>query len=223
MIHRFFDWLTKQPDKKSSFSLDQSANTTEHFNVFSNQPKALPSLDLELNQEKIGEIIKEHLDTVTAPSLPSQNLQEALNLATLSPSLLSDSQRSSGIISLIGEEDAVFLIRLLRWKNGVTCPFCGSKEIRKIPHHIRKYKCLQCDGGEFNGEFDDLTGYFPKGDSHSARIWVLINYLKMFMPLSKIAKILGISLEQSLRIIAMMQPQSLSDKKKTTPVLKKKE
>ncbi len=226
MIQRFFDWLTQQPEKKSAFSSDTKgslqAPVTQNF---SNQPKILPSLDLQ--DEKIGPILQEHLSAVEEPCSSSQNLQEALTMASHAPSLLSDSQRSSAIMSLIGEEDAVFLIRLLRWKNGICCPFCGSKDIRKLMMHIRQYKCLQCDGGDYHGEFDDLTGYFPKGDSHSARIWVLINYLKMFMPLSKISKVLGISLEQALQIMAMMQPKALTalDKKKllAPPVLKKKE
>jgi transposase-like protein len=222
MIQRFFDWLTQQPLKQSSFSSDCQPSVAPS-NVFSNKPKSMPSL--EIDASNIAGILKEHLDCVSDPCTSSQNLQEALTIASHSPSLLSDSQRSSAILSLIGEEDAVFLIRLLRWKDGIVCPFCGSKEIRKLPHHVRQYRCLQCDGGDFHGEFDDLSGYFTKGDFHSARIWVLINYLKMFMPLGKIAKVLGISLEQALRIVSMMQPQALADKKKvsTAPVLKKKE
>ncbi len=223
MIPSFFDWLTNQPTKKSSFS-SESQSAIVPSNIFSNKPKSMPSIEIDPSQ--IEDALKEHFNAESSPCMSAQNLQEALAIASHSPSLLSDSQRGSAILSLIGEEDAVFLVRLLRWKNGITCPFCGSKEVRKLPlYHARQYQCLQCNGGDFHGEFDDLTGYFPKGDFHSARIWVLINYLKMFMPLSKIAKILGISLEQSLRIVSMMQPEALVDKKRGTAkiVLKKKE
>jgi len=222
MIQKFFDWLTNQSEKKSSFQTERYKAPAQ-ANNFSNRPNAMPSL--EIAEENIAQLLQEHLSTVEESTYSSQHLQEALSIATRGPSILSDSQKGSAILSLIGEEDALLLIRLMRWKNGITCPFCGSTDVKTLQGHAHQYKCRQCDGGDYHGEFDDLTGYFPKGDSHSARIWVLINYLKIFMPLSKISKLLGLSLEQTLRIMSMMQPSALSDKKKKTmtPVLKKKE
>ena len=222
MIQKFFDWLTNQSEKTSSFQTDRYAPPAQE-NTFSNKPHVIPSLDIA--EENISQLLQEHLSTVEDSTPSSQHLQEALSIATRSPSILSDSQKGSAILSLIGEEDALLLIRLMRWKNGITCPFCGSTNIKKLQGHAHQYKCQQCDGGDYHGAFDDLTGYFPKGDSHSARIWVLINYLKIFMPLSKISKLLGLSLEQTLRIMSMMQPSEMIDRKKKPiiPTLTKKE
>jgi len=221
MIQKFFDWFTRQSDEKPRFKSIAYETIPPKSNTFSNKPHILPTLGL--SEDNIAQLLQEHLALVQERTPSSQHLQEALSMATRNPSILSDSQKGSAILSLIGEEDALLLIRLMRWKNGIICPFCGSKNIIKLKEHIHQYKCRDCEGGESHGEFDDLTGYFPKGDLRSARIWVLINYLNIFMPLGKIAKLLGISLEQSLHIMSMMKPaaEAVQKKKTTRPVLKK--
>lgn len=216
IFKKFFDWALQQSDAThSSFATNQAQTDSIQSSqtpAFSNSPPpALPSL--EIPQETLQDILESHINDLKDIQPEHQHLQEALALATNKHSLLSDSQKSSAILSLLGEKEAVLLIHNLRWKHGVVCPFCGSIDIQELTHHIRQYKCRHCDGGDYNGEFDVLTGYFPKGDSHSARIWVLINYLRMFMPLSKIAKVLGISLEQALVILSMMSPNQQEKQK----------
>jgi transposase-like protein len=172
------------------------------------------SLDIQ-STDDIKNLLKDHLEISSEEnSSHIAHLKEALSLAEKKTSILSESQKGSAILALLGEEDSRFLIHLIRWKNGVTCPFCGSAEVKKLMGRgTHQYRCMNCEGGEYNGEFDELTGYFPKGDGHSARIWVLINYLKIFMPLSKISKLLGITLEQAMMIMSMVQPADLADKK----------
>ncbi len=47
------------------------------------------------------------------------------------------------------------MVRKIRWKNGIVCPYCGSKEISKYGRSSKKsqrYKCKNCEK-----LFNDLT------------------------------------------------------------------
>ncbi len=149
-----------------------------------------------------------------------ERLDEALAIATSKTPLIQDQMKSSAISALIGEQESLVLIRLMRWKNGVQCPYCHSFHIKILDAIKHQYRCLDCEESGHQSIFDVLTNYFPKnGDWHSARTWILIQYLKIFMPLSKIAKVLGISFEEAMRIISMVQPtehESKKELKKTT-------
>ena len=53
-------------------------------------------------------------------------------------------------------EECYRIIRQTRWPKGVTCPYCGSKEVQKnghTPKGAQKYHCKNC--GKY---FNDLTG-----------------------------------------------------------------
>lgn len=138
-----------------------------------------------------------------------QNLKEAANIAQ-NAHFLSDDQRASSLLSLIGEEEAMCALRALRWRDGIYCPICGSSRIKKMSsankHGVEKYVCLTCQEGGHIGEFTDITDYFDDYEMNSIRLWILIAYLKTFLPMSKVAKVLGMTLEQTIRLIDLMSP-----------------
>ncbi|MBP1912508.1 IS1/IS1595 family N-terminal zinc-binding domain-containing protein [Thermococcus stetteri] len=53
-------------------------------------------------------------------------------------------------------EECYRTIRQIRWPDGVTCPYCDSKNIQKnghTPKRAQKYHCKNC-----RKHFNDLTG-----------------------------------------------------------------
>jgi transposase-like protein len=191
--HRFDDILfdVKQPHKEQPHS-DYTRKMPLHPQIHESIIKSVETYF--------------HRQNILTPC--EQNLKEAVNIIN-NGHFLSDEQKASSLLSLIGEEEAVLALRSFRWKDGVFCPICGSAKIKTIATNsaLFRYICLSCQQAGRHAEFDDLTEYFDEYEMHSIRLWILIGYLRTFLPMSKIAKILGMSLEQIVRLINLMTPK----------------
>jgi len=81
------------------------------------------------------------------------------------------------IEKLIDDAKCYEVVRDLRWPNGVQCPECNSKIIKKRGHHDRysyrqRYACQTC-----GRQFDDLSETIFEGDHRPLRVWVSCLYL----------------------------------------------
>jgi transposase-like protein len=80
------------------------------------------------------------------------------------------------ITGLIDDEKCYALIRQYRWPDGVVCPGCQSRTIKRNGRDDtepvrQRYACLDC-----GGRFDDLSGTVLAGRHQKLRIWVLCLY-----------------------------------------------
>jgi transposase-like protein len=81
------------------------------------------------------------------------------------------------IEQLIDDAKCYEVVRPLRWPDGVTCPQCGSHQIKKRGHHDRnsyrqRYVCQSCQQ-----QFDDLSGTVLEGHHRPLKVWVICLYL----------------------------------------------
>lgn len=81
------------------------------------------------------------------------------------------------IEKLIDDAKCYEVVRDLRWPNGVDCPNCHSRHIKKRGHHDRysyrqRYECQTC-----GQQFDDLSGTIFEGHHRPLRVWVSCLYL----------------------------------------------
>jgi len=81
------------------------------------------------------------------------------------------------LLRLMDEKACYELLRELRWKKGVTCPNCCSKEVIKsgldeVHIYRQRYKCKGC-----NRRFDDLTDTVFSGSSKELKTWLICLYL----------------------------------------------
>lgn len=161
-------------------------------------------------QENILKSVDDYFKKQRVLTETDQNLKEAINIAQHA-NFLSDEQRASSLLSLFGEEEAMLAIRAFRWHAGVYCPICGSSKIKRVNttvgQLVEKYICLSCQEGGHSGEFNDLSEYFENYEMNSIRLWILIGYLRTFLPMSKVAKVLGMNIEQTVRLIDLMTPK----------------
>ena len=100
------------------------------------------------------------------------------------------------LTSLIDEKKCYETVRELRWSDGVSCPHCGSKEVKlrglhDTHTHRQRYQCKEPSCGK---QFDDLTGSIFAGRHQSLRVWICCLYL-MGLNLSnaQIAQELGLN------------------------------
>lgn len=214
----FFEWWQSKKDSQQTRELAfhqrfddllvdlKPATTTDEPNYMRKAP-----IENHSHEHVMGSV-KEYFEQKPAQTELDQNLKEALHIAE-NAHFLSDDQRASSLISLIGEEEAILAIKALRWRQGLYCPFCGSTRIERVINPqklLETYLCLNCQEGGHSGEFDDLTNYFDDYEINSIRLWILIAYLRTFLPMSKVAKVLGMSLEQAVRLIDLMTPKDQS-------------
>jgi transposase-like protein len=114
--------------------------------------------------------------------------------------------RIAAIKNLLGDVEIFRTIKKLRWPLGVVCPKCHSPNVIAVdapenaPDNRQYYECLDCQkDGDASG-FDDLTG-LPFGDTlHELREWVLCWYLIGFCSISQIARVLGLSMHEVIRM-----------------------
>ena len=83
------------------------------------------------------------------------------------------------LTSLIDEKKCYETVRELRWSDGVSCPHCGSKEVKlrglhDTHTHRQRYQCKAPSCGK---QFDDLTGSIFAGRHQSLRVWICCLYL----------------------------------------------
>ena len=80
------------------------------------------------------------------------------------------------IRDLIDDAKCFQTVRELRWPDGVTCPFCSSREVNKdgrddTQPHRQRYACQGC-----RKRFDDLTGTIFAGRHEPLRTWIICLY-----------------------------------------------
>jgi len=75
---------------------------------------------------------------------------------------------------LLTEKECLRIFRFVRWSDGVYCPICGSRWLKKNGHYkgYQRYLCKVC-GGSFN----DKTGTVFHYSHVSLGVWFLIIYL----------------------------------------------
>jgi len=100
------------------------------------------------------------------------------------------------LTSLIDEKKCYETVRELRWPDEVSCPHCGSKDVKlrglhDTHTHRQRYACQTQGCGK---QFDDLTGSIFAGRHQSLRVWICCLYL-MGLNLSnaQIAQELGLN------------------------------
>lgn len=141
--------------------------------------------------------------------MTEENIKKLQALRLLPRGLNVDS-RIAAIKDLLGEQEVFKTIQNLRWPEGIVCPRCHSTNIvlKKPPKGSTDkrghYECLQCQKAGGNSIFDDLTG-LPIEHAATQLInylnqWILCWYLIGFCSITKIAQVLGLSLEQVMEI-----------------------
>jgi transposase-like protein len=97
---------------------------------------------------------------------------------------------------LLSDEKCFEKVRELRWPDGVvTCPHCGSSEVKKNGfHNSQKHRQRYVCQGECCAQFDDLTKTVFEGHHQPLEVWMLCLYL-MSLNLSnrQIASELGLN------------------------------
>ncbi len=116
--------------------------------------------------------------------------------------------RIAAITDLLGEGEIFKTLKILRWPQGVICPRCKSSNVvRRDPpfdaldqRHF--YICLNCKGEGNPSDFDDFTG-LPVDSLSALRQCILCWYLIGFCTLSQIAKVLGLSMSEVMKLAAI--------------------
>ncbi len=228
----FFDWwLSRKKDtvtqsypekekiKSQSIPIDDSFSYSEEHH-YSRAP--LVSTGIVINPNEFAPLLLGYLKKHSEDNeYARQRCLEALRISQKESTFISDDNRAAAIMSLIGENEALLALRAIRWKEGVFCPRCGSKNVKKtsIAHGVIQYICENCEGRKGTGNpetiFNDLTLLNIDHDMKSVIRWILISYLKMFCSIGKISKILGISPEQVTHLLSLVQQdQSFKPAKK---------
>lgn len=227
----FFDWwlsrkkdtIIQQPEKNQKKSPSSSLDESFAYNdeqLYSRAPIISTAISIDSNEfaPLLLGYLKNHSEH---NEYARQRCLEALRISQKESKFISDDNRAAAIMSLIGESEALLALRAIRWKEGVFCPRCGSKNIKKVSveKEIFQYICQSCEGRRGTGHpettFNDLTLLNIDHDIKSVIRWILISYLKMFCSISKISKILGISPEQVTHLLSLVQQdQSFKPSKK---------
>lgn len=153
----------------------------------------------------------------------TNNLKVLKRLKEL-PKGTSTENRVAAIQSLLREKEIFQTIKALRWPKGVVCPKCGSTNVvqRDPPKDSKDkrqyYVCLDCEKEDSSGgNFDDFTG-LPISTLYALRQWILCWYLIGVCPLSHIARVLGLSVEEVTKIALSISELTVLPK---TPELSK--
>lgn len=117
------------------------------------------------------------------------------------------------IKNLLDDKKCYEVVRELRWSEGVTCPKCESKNIKKRGYHShqayrQRYACCDCQV-----QFDDLSGTIFEGHHQPLRVWVLCLYLMgLNVSNEQIAAELDLSPGDAQEMTSMLR-QGVVDKK----------
>ena len=81
-------------------------------------------------------------------------------------------------ILLLEERECLQLFRLLRWRNGVRCPLCRSRRVKRNGHYgiYQRYLCKAC-GRSFN----DKTGTIFHYSHTRLGVWFLVIHLAFIL------------------------------------------
>jgi transposase-like protein len=223
----FFDWWFKKKEKQGHMRVpNQPIMDVRQKNeiddlIGTNSFSHIPPLPTpSFIADEFGPLLNESLNTNQHAANPRRRSLEALRIATMGSEYINEDNRAAAILSLIGEEEAMIALRAFRWRNGLTCPRCYSKNIKITitDQSVYVYRCLDCEKKQGSGStesiFTDLTNIAFAKDMQSVIRWVLICYLKMFCSIGKIAKILGLSVDATVQLLSIVnQDKSFKPKK----------
>lgn len=79
---------------------------------------------------------------------------------------------------LLTEKECLRIFRFLRWRDGIYCPICGSRSVKRNGHYraYQRYLCKAC-GGSFN----DKTGTVFHYSHISLGVWFLVIHLAFIL------------------------------------------
>ncbi len=77
---------------------------------------------------------------------------------------------------LIDDVKCFAVVRDLRWPEGICCPACAAKAIKKRGYHTtqahrQRYACRSC-----GKQFDDLTDTIFEGHHQTLKVWIICLY-----------------------------------------------
>ena len=223
----FFKWWLDRKNNESEKELSERVKSMKPIDPLIQDPSNFSRAPLQtlphLMIDNFGDTLMEYLKNSNEINNTSRlRCLEALRIAQSTNGFLSEENRGAAIISLLSDSEAMTVLRSVRWRSGIYCPRCGSKNIVKksSSDDIYTYYCLDCEkksGGENTADsiFTDLTNISFAKDIKSILRWVLICYLKMFCSVGKISKMLGMSLDETIKLLSeMSQNQDFLKKKK---------
>lgn len=118
--------------------------------------------------------------------------------------------RVGAISDLLGEAEIFKTLKLLRWPKGTICPRCKSTNVEKrtpppdAPDKRHYYVCLDCDAQGRESNFDDFTGLEIQS-LQGLRQSILCWYLLGVCSIMQIAKVLGLSLSEVIKLAGFSQ------------------
>jgi len=132
--------------------------------------------------------------------------------------------RVAAISELLGEKEIFKTLKLLRWPKGIICPRCKSTNVEKrpppadAPDKRHYYVCLDCEAQGRESNFDDFTGLEIES-LQGLRQSILCWYLLGVCSIMQIAKVLGLSLAEVIKLAGFSQdieslPQDVLEKTK---------
>src|SRR5260370_34246533 len=80
------------------------------------------------------------------------------------------------IQQLIDDAKCYAAVRERRWPEGVTCPGCGSGEIKKRGFHNQQAHRQRYEGQGCGRQFDDLSETIFEGHHQPLTVWALCLY-----------------------------------------------
>jgi len=102
-------------------------------------------------------------------------------------------------LDLLTEEKCSEMLREIRWRNGLKCPYCNSLNVRKRGKYgdYYKYECLDCQR-----IFNDKTNTVFYKSHLPIRYWcAAIIYYELGYSILKISRLLDISYDSAYRLI----------------------
>lgn len=121
-----------------------------------------------------------------------------------------------GIQALIDEKKCYSVIRNMRWKYDVCCPFCKSNKIRKRGKNNRHPECQRYDCQKCNKRFDDLSGTVFANRHQPVTVWVTFLYfLGLNLSNRQIAQELGLNESDAQEMAKQLREGVVARKPKT--------
>lgn len=159
----YFRQKSKKPKKNKQDLGPQNSQTPPESKNTSQPPKQnRVNQQIELSRRIIDSYNSKQ--TRVDPSV-KQRLNDIRDIVHTSPKENQPEIRFSQINEKLGEAECHETVREERWKDAVTCPYCDSDDVKRLPVEAQKspfnyrYLCLSCDS-KFN---DDSETPFEQG------------------------------------------------------------
>ena len=97
------------------------------------------------------------------------------------------------------EEECAVVLRDVRWRDGVSCPRCGSRSVVRHGRHLGVYRRYICRG--CRRDFNDRTGTLFEDSKLPLRVWFFSAFLMQYkVPVLEIAKTAQVSYPTAFNI-----------------------